>query len=138
MIRGYHCHTQSDWIFNSIMTAYYTLQMYDFTLKKKKTYKVVVLKPKTSSLTDLNAQTSTSNHYNVFSPFLVQSSRNLGIQPEISWILIQVIFFCYKPLSRTPQKTCDTCQTVNSLVHYQHWVWCWWHSKYSLIYCCVI
>jgi hypothetical protein len=31
-------------------------------------------------VTDINTETSTSNHYEVFSPFLVQSPWNLGTQ----------------------------------------------------------
>jgi hypothetical protein len=35
--------------------------------------------------TDLNTKTNTSNHYEVFFPFLVQSPWNLGTQLKLSW-----------------------------------------------------
>jgi hypothetical protein len=34
--------------------------------------------------TDINTETSTSNHYEVFFPLLVQSPWNLGTQPKLS------------------------------------------------------
>jgi hypothetical protein len=37
--------------------------------------------------TDLNTETSTSDHYEVFLLFLVQSPRNLATQIKLSWTL---------------------------------------------------
>jgi hypothetical protein len=80
--------------------------------------------------TDLNTETSTSSHYEVFLPFLVQSPWNLVSQLKLSWTASGLALYsngtdhaqktqplyCY-----TTQKTSVTCQTASSLVRYQHW-----------------
>jgi hypothetical protein len=38
--------------------------------------------------TDLNTETSTSNRYEVFLPFLVQSPRKLGTELKLFWTLL--------------------------------------------------
>jgi hypothetical protein len=46
--------------------------------------------------TDLNTETSTSNHYEVFLPFLVQSPWNLGTQLKTLWTLLSWVWvLCY-------------------------------------------
>jgi hypothetical protein len=41
-------------------------------------------------------------------------------------------------MAQTTQKTRVTCQTVSSLVRYQHLACRGRHRKHSLIYCCVL
>jgi hypothetical protein len=43
----------------------------------------------------------------------------------------QPLYCC---MVQTTQKTCVTCQTASSLVHYQQWAWRGRHRKHSLIY----
>jgi hypothetical protein len=42
--------------------------------------------------TDLNTEISTSNHYEVLLPFLVQSPRDLGTQIELMWTLPRLLW----------------------------------------------
>jgi hypothetical protein len=48
--------------------------------------------------TDLNTETSTSNHFKVFLPFLVQSPWNLGTQRKLYYSLLQLTTDCKRSL----------------------------------------
>jgi hypothetical protein len=88
--------------------------------------------------TDLNTETSTSTHYEVFLPFLVQSTWNLGTQLKtLPDCLLSYSRPSYNSSARTPQQTPVTCQTASSLVRYQRWAWRGRHRKRRLLYCCV-
>jgi hypothetical protein len=53
---------------------------------------------------DLNTGTSTSNHYEVFLPFLVQSPRNLGTQVNLCLLLTPPAYDCPQMTFVVPYK----------------------------------
>jgi hypothetical protein len=74
--------------------------------------------------TDLNTETNTSNHYEVFSSSNTLEPENStktlpGLPSWLFWNLLQ--FFGTEP----------TCQPASSLVRYQRWAWRGRHRKHS-------